>query len=320
MSSIFDEIDLSRTRGISIKDRGSKVTIDQFGEPEEGSEFFSEWLESLPEQLAAADLKLLIDSILQAREREDNEIIWMLGAHVIKCGLSPYIIELMKRKLVTSIAMNGAGLIHDSEIAVFGETSEDVEENLKDGIFGFSNETADICFKAVEMGYHEELGLGEAMGKFLNHKEILHRDFSIFANGYHLGIPVTVHHAVGTDIVNQRETYRGEYWGKLSYRDFLIFSEKVRKLGEAGGVVINVGSAVILPEVFLKALSIARNLDAPFDKITTCNLDMIQHYRPSNNVITRPGSFGGRGFSITGHHEIMIPLIFAGLTAHDSMS
>lgn len=314
MGSRFKEIDLSKTKGISIKQRGSKVSIDEFGKPERGGKFFRSWIDSLPNQLAARELKTLIDALNHSRSDKDSEIIWMLGAHVIKCGLSPYIIELMKMNFVTSIAMNGAGLIHDSEIAAFGETSEDVAANLEKGVFGFSNETAEICSEAVEMGYNEGLGLGESIGKLLNAREALHRNFSIFATGYEIGIPVTVHHAVGTDIVNQRKNYRGDYWGKLSARDFMIFSERVRKLGVKGGVVINAGSAVILPEVFLKAFSIARNLNAPFDGMTSCNLDMIQHYRPSNNVVKRPSSFGGRGLSITGHHEIMIPLIYAGLT------
>ncbi len=313
MASRFDEIDLTRVRTVSIRERGSKVTVRDFGVPVKGGRAFARWKESLPKQFAARRLDTLAHAIRMAAAGRKGEIVWMIGAHVVKCGLSRYLIELMRKGYVTAIAMNGAAAIHDFEIASFGETSEDVSENLERGIFGFASETAEGCFAAISRGRPEGWGLGESLGRSLQEAKAPNRECSILAAASLFGIPATVHVAIGTDIVHQHPGFDGAAWGELSARDFRILAARVERLGRDGGVALNIGSAVILPEVFLKAFSVARNLGAPFDRLTTCNMDMTQHYRPRENVIERPTAFGGSGISITGHHEIMIPLLYSHL-------
>ncbi len=311
MPGRYDKIDLSKVRTVSIGERGSTVSLDQFGEPQKGGRLFARWLDSLPDQLAASDLRRLVTEMRRALSRRDYEIIWMIGAHVIKCGLSRYLIELMKKRYVTMVAMNGAGLIHDLEIALFGETSEDVPQNLERGVFGFSAETAARCFEAVSTGVEPGMGLGESIGRYLHEKRAPNRSYSILAEAYRLRVPVTVHIALGTEILIQHPGFDGSVWGTLSTRDFHVFTKHVNDLGNSSGVVLNVGSAVILPEVFLKAFSVARNLGSPFNRFTTCNLDMIRHYRPNENVLHRPERLGATAISLTGHHEIMIPLVYS---------
>jgi hypothetical protein len=225
--------------------------------------------------------------------------------------LSRYVIELMRKGYITTVAMNGAAAIHDFEIASFGETSEDVPNALERGVFGFARETAEGCFAAASRGRVEGWGLGEAIGRSLDEGKAPNREYSILAAARRFGVPATVHVAIGTDIIHQHPGFDGAVWGELSARDFRIFAARVDRLGRGGGVVLNVGSAVILPEVFLKAFSIARNLGAPFDRLTACNMDMTQHYRPGANVLARPAAFGGASIAITGHHEIMIPLLYS---------
>jgi hypothetical protein len=311
VASDFEEIDLSRVKTISIRERGSKVTVRDFGDPVKGGKAFARWAESLPDQLAVKRLRELGLAMRRAASGKDREIVWMIGAHVIKCGLSRYVIELMNKGYVTTVAMNGAAAIHDFEIALFGKTSEDVPQNLDRGVFGFARETADGCFAAVSKGRARGWGLGEAIGQYVREADAPSRDWSILAEANRHGIPATVHVAIGTDIVHQHPGFDGAAWGELSARDFRIFAARVERLGLCGGVVLNVGSAVILPEVFLKAFSIARNLGAPFDRLTACNMDMAQHYRPRENVLDRPTAFGGASIAITGHHEIMIPLLYS---------
>jgi hypothetical protein len=311
MASDFEEIDLSRIRTVSIGERGSKVTLRDFGDPANGGSAFMRWRESLPGQLAVKGLDELAGAIGQAAAGGSGEIVWMIGAHVIKCGLSRYLIDLMRKGYVTAVAMNGAAAIHDFEIASFGETSEDVPKNLERGIFGFARETAEGCFSAVSRGRREGWGLGEAIGRSLNEGEAPNREYSVLAAASLVGIPATVHVAIGTDIIHQHPGFDGASWGELSGRDFRILAARVERLGRAGGVVLNIGSAVILPEVFLKAFSIARNLGASFDRLTACNIDMTQHYRARENVLARPTGFGGAAIAITGHHEIMIPLLYS---------
>lgn len=313
MASKYDEIDLSRISTIPMSQRGSKSSIRDYGTPIRGDRPFREWLESLPGLLASERVRMLVDSIRAASGAEGKEIVWMIGAHVIKCGLPPYLISLMEKGFITVLAMNGACAIHDLEIAFFGETSEDVPANLQKGIFGFSAETASHLVTAVEQGRKRGWGLGESIGSYIMDAGAPYSSDSIFAEAFRLGVPATVHIAIGTDIINQHPGYDGAAWGELSARDFRIFSGRVEKLGNAGGVAINLGSAVILPEVFLKAFSIARNLGASFDRITTCNIDMIQHYRPGENVLARPSSFGGSSLSLTGHHELIIPILYSAL-------
>jgi hypothetical protein len=313
MASKYDEIDLTRIRSVSIKERGSKVTLEQFGEPSKGGKSFKRWLHSLPGQQAADRVRELATVLRRSRAASDREIVWMLGAHVVKCGLSLYLIELMKKGFVTALAMNGAGAIHDFEIAWFGETSEDVSVNLSKRIFGFSQETAAGFSEAVAGGIADRLGLGEAVGLHISKKRAPNSSYSLLGEAYRLGIPATVHAAIGTDILVQHPNFEGSQWGELSARDFRILAARIENLGRRGGVAMNVGSAVIMPEVFLKAFSVARNLGASFERLTTCNLDMIQHYRPLENILRRPNSFGGKGVSVTGHHEVLIPLLFSAL-------
>jgi hypothetical protein len=311
VASEFEEVDLTRIKTIPIRERGSKVNVAQFGDPVKGGKAFARWARSLPDELAVKRLRELSRAIRRASSGSAGEIVWMIGAHVVKCGLSRYLIELMKRRYITALAMNGAAAIHDFEIASFGETSEDVRENLERGVFGFARETAEGCFEAVSRGRAAGLGLGEAIGRYLCETKAPSAEWSVLHQASRHGIPATVHVAIGTDIVSQHPGFDGAAWGELSARDFRIFAGRIERLGTRGGVVLNIGSAVILPEVFLKAFSIARNLGAPFDRLTTCNMDMTQHYRPRENVLDRPTAFGGESIAITGHHEIMIPLLYS---------
>ncbi|MBD3178587.1 MAG: hypothetical protein GF417_02755, partial [Candidatus Latescibacteria bacterium] len=281
MSDKYEEIDLGRINTFSVSGRKSKVKVDDFGKPVKGGKSFRKWYDSLPGQLAGGRLRKLVYAIRRNLSAAGREIIWMTGAHVVKCGLSPYLIELIKKKYITSLAFNGATLIHDLEIAWFGETSEDVASNLQDGTFGFAEETASLAFRAAEEGKESGMGLGEAMGRFILKGDAPHKDKSVLAQAYRFDVPATVHVAVGTDIIHQHPGFDGALWGELTHCDFRIFAKRVDNLGRSGGVVLNIGSAVIMPEVFLKALSVARNLGAEFSDITTCNLDMINHYRPS---------------------------------------
>jgi hypothetical protein len=313
MTSRYEEIDLERVRTVPLSERGSTVTLRDFGTPVKGGKTFKRWREELPDQLAADRLRELILALRKARGAKGRELVWMLGAHVVKCGLSLYFIEMMKKGYITTLAVNGATAVHDFEIAFFGETSEDVALNLDKGIFGFGEETAAGMAQAIAAGAGDGLGLGEAIGGYCIGRKAPHRSYSMLAEGYRLGIPVTVHAAIGTEILVQHPNYDGASWGELTARDFRILAARIERVGLRGGTVVNVGSAVIMPEVFLKAFSIARNLGASFEDLVTCNLDMIQHYRPTENVLRRPTAFGGRGISITGHHELLIPLIFSAL-------
>jgi len=253
----------------------------------------------------------VVDKIILAREK-GQPVFWMMGAHVIKCGLAPIVIDLMKRDIITTVSTNGAGSIHDLELACFGHTSEDVAENLLDGTFGMSDETSLTLNGALEEGQKDGLGFGSSIGKRLCSDDVANTEISIFAEGYRQKIPVTVHVGVGTEIVHQHPSTDGAVIGELSMRDFRILSEKLCSLSN-DGVVLNVGSAVILPEVFLKALTVARNLGNPVQGFVSVNFDMIQHYRPTQNVVSRPTLGGGSGYQITGHHEIMIPMLYAAL-------
>ncbi|HSG28082.1 MAG TPA: hypothetical protein VLA34_06345 [Candidatus Krumholzibacterium sp.] len=313
MAGKYEETDLSRVRTIPFAQRTSKVSVEHYGDPVEGGETFSRWFRSLPDQLAGREVRVLIEAMKRVRSGGGGEVIWMTGAHVIKCGLPPFLIRMMDTGYLTTLAVNGACAIHDTEIAFFGETSEDVPDSLEKGIFGFAAETGRILFEAVEEGRRDGLGLGESIGRHIGRSGAPNREQSLFFKAYEAGVPVTVHIGIGTDIVNQHPGFDGAAWGELSHRDFRIFSARVEKAGASGGVVINAGSAVILPEVFLKAISIARNRGISFSSITTCNIDMLQHYRPMENVLRRPTAFGGRAVSLTGHHEILIPLIYSAL-------
>lgn len=306
----FQEIEIENVKTISIKKRKNKVSLKNLGKIYKSGDSFNSFLSSLPDILAVKDFMYVIDAVSNAVLKK-RAIIFMLGAHVIKCGLSPAIIDLMKNKIITAVALNGAGVIHDSELAFFGKTSEDVGENLKNGTFGMARETAEIINTTISKGKDGSLGFGELIGKRLSEKDIPYKKFSILSQGFKLRIPVTVHVAIGTEIIHQHPNADGEAIGKLSMKDFRIFANNLKNL--EGGVVFNIGSAVILPEVFLKALTIVKNLGYKVENFTPMNMDMIQHYRPTVNVVQRPTSQGGKGIAITGHHEIMIPLLAAGI-------
>jgi len=247
--SDFEEIDLSRVKTISIHERRSKITLRDFGDPVKGGHAFARWSESLPGQLAARDLGALARAIRQAASGKNPEIVWMMGAHVIKCGLSRYLIELMRKGYITRIAMNGAAAIHDFEIASFGVTSEDVPDALERGVFGFARETAEGCFAAATIGRAEGRGLGEAIGRALQIGRAPHRDDSILAAANRFGVPATVHVAIGTDIIHQHPAFDGAAWGELTARDFRIFEEGIERIGHQGDVVTNHGKTAHLPEV-----------------------------------------------------------------------
>jgi hypothetical protein len=305
----YPTIDLARVRTISIRKRRSKVRIDEFAKPfgpHGGS--FRAFTNTLPHILVANDLRSFVGDVVSARRR-DREVIALIGAHVIKVGLAPLIIDLVRRKVLTCIAMNSAAAIHDVETAMWGRTSEDVEENLLDGTFGMARETGEfvngVLRRAMDDG---DAGYGEALGTAL--RRAPHRALSVLAACKRLGVPVTVHAAIGTDIVHQQPSMDGAATGELSFRDFRLLCGVVARLNR--GVVMNIGSAVILPEIFLKALTVARNLGYPSRNFSTANFDMQQHYRPRMNIVQRPtAGGGGKGYLFTGHHEIMIPLVAA---------
>ena len=309
--SRYVQADLSNIKTISIKTRRSKVTPKDFATPFNPSQqTFAQFINSLPNILAAAQLKDVADDVVRARSKK-KPVIVMMGAHVVKVGLSPIIIDLVRRKIVTAVAMNSAASIHDVETALWGHTSEDVAENILDGKFGMSRETGEFINNSLTIGHSmTDFGYGETLGKALVEAPAKNKRLSILASCYELGVPVTVHAAIGTDIVHQQPTMDGAATGELSFRDFKILANIVGGLIN-GGVVFNFGSAVIMPEVFLKALTVARNLGCNARGFTTANFDMLRHYRPMMNVVLRPTQKHGRGYDFSGHHEIMIPLLAA---------
>ncbi len=308
----YQEADLSKIRRYPVGRRHSKVDLAMAAGPCSPSDSVGEFIGRLPRLLKAKDLMALAGDIARARRR-GRPVLLMMGAHPIKCGLNPVLIDLMERGLVTCLALNGAGAIHDFEMAMWGRTSEDVARGLEDGSFGMARETADLINGAVIQGDAQDLGFGESLGLFLEEEKTPKRRFSLLATCRRLGIPATVHVAIGTDIVHQHPSFDGGAAGRSSHRDFRILARQVGKLSR--GVVINLGSTVILPEVFLKALTVARNLGGCVKDFTAANFDMVQHYRPNVNVVQRPTASGGRGYSFTGHHEIMVPLLAAAVKA-----
>lgn len=309
--SRFQQIDLSGVKTISIATRKSKVRPKDFAKvlPAKGSSVET-FLASLPNILVAADLRTVARDIRRARRRR-KPVILMMGAHVIKVGLAPVLIDLIERGFITHVAMNSAASIHDVETAMWGHTSEDVAVNLMDGTFGMSRETGEFINKALIKGMTDGTeGYGEALAKKLIALKATNRKVSLLARCYELKVPVTVHAAIGTDIIHQQPSMDGAATGEMTFRDFKVLINSVKGLLN-GGVVLNIGSAVILPEVFLKALTVARNLGHKAKGFTTANFDMIRHYRPTVNVVERPTQKHGRGYQFIGHHEIMVPLLAA---------
>ncbi|MCP2519361.1 hypothetical protein NLC26_01560 [Candidatus Aminicenantes bacterium AC-708-M15] len=298
----------------SIHQRKSKVNIKSFATLVEKNCNFKTFIDSLPDILAGKDFKDLIQKIIIARKNQ-KALIWGIGAHVIKVGLSPVLIDLMEKGFVTALALNGAGIIHDFEIAFVGKTSEDVESQLKNGSFGMARETGEFLNKAINQGIKDEIGIGEAVGKFLCSSEYPHINKSLLATAYKLNIPVTVHVAIGTDIIHFHPQVCGEALGKASLKDFFLFASLLKKL-EGGGFFLNIGSAVILPEIFLKALTMIRNLGFKVENFYTAVFDFNYQYRPLQNVMKRPVSEKGKGYYFIGHHEIMIPLLASALKTY----
>lgn len=307
----YRQIDLSAVRTISIATRTSKVKPKDFAKAlPSGPVSLRRFLDSFPNLLAAGELRTVAHDIRKARKTR-KPVILMMGAHVVKVGLAPVLIDLLERKIITHVAMNSAAAIHDVETAMWGHTSEDVAANLMDGTFGMSRETGEFINKALVKGMADgSEGYGEALAKKLIALKARNRKVSLLARCYELGVPVTVHAAIGTDIVHQQPSMDGAATGEMTFRDFRVFVHSVKDL-TGGGVVLNIGSAVILPEVFLKALTVARNLGYRAKGFTAANFDMIRHYRPTMNVVERPTQNHGRGYQFTGHHEIMVPLLAA---------
>ncbi|HUE57415.1 MAG TPA: hypothetical protein VMO76_16380 [Candidatus Udaeobacter sp.] len=305
-----------------LASRKSKVSIRDFAKPPAANSSLTKFLDSLPNILAADDLGHLLAAIHAAR-KQHKAILWGIGGHVIKVGLGPILIDLMKRGFISGVAMNGAALIHDFEIALAGNTSEDVEAGLGAGQFGMAEETGKYLNEIAKLSQRIRIGYGEAAGQFLNSGiiEVKHATSSMLVAAYKYQIPVTIHLAIGTDIPHMHRAADGAALGAASHLDFRLFCALVEQM-HPGGVYLNWGSAVLLPEVFLKAVSIVRNLGVPLRPITTANFDFIQHYRPLQNVVKRPTASGGNqrgpeshGYAITGHHELLLPLVAAALAA-----
>ncbi len=295
-------------RTYSLFSRPSKVSVEDLGRPLRPGLSFRDFLAALPKELAAKDLLAIARHMAEAL-RNKRLVLWAFGAHVIKVGLSPLIIDLMQRGMISALMLNGACMVHDAELAMAGITSEDVAQALKDGSFGASRETGELLNRAAKEG--RQKGLGWALGRLIAESDFPFREFSLFGRAYELGIPVTVHVALGTDIVHIHPTADGAAIGEASFYDFRLFCRLVSQL--EGGVFFLAGSAVILPEVFLKALTAVRNLGYKVERFVTVNFDFVRHYRPMVNVVSRPTMTGGCGYHITGHHELLIPLLAGAL-------
>lgn len=306
----YEQFDLGAVKTYALASRKSKANVQDFARPYRKGGGVAGLLASLPSMLGASDFKAVVEALVDARRR-DAAIVWGFGAHVLKTGLSPVLIDLMERGFVSALATNGAGVIHDFEIALAGSTSEDVDEALGPGRFGMAHETATLLNGAITDGVAAGLGIGQAVGQLLLRRHPPFNQFSVAAAAARLEIPLTVHVAMGTDIIHMHPAASGAALGEGSLRDFRYFTAAVARLG--GGVYLNCGSAVILPEVFLKAVALARNQGHSLDGLTTVNLDFVRHYRPITNVVTRPTAGIGRGYALTGHHELLLPLLAAAL-------
>ena len=303
------KLDTSRIKTYSLKDRPSKVRVNDFAKPHRPGASFKDFFSSLPNILGAQHLKDVVAALVQAR-KDQRPVMLGMGAHSIKVGLNPVIIDLMERGIITSLSLNGAGIIHDFELAFVGQTSEDVDKEILTGAFGMAEETGRMLNQAIASASEDE-GIGACVGRMIQAGNFPYKDKSLLAAGHRLGVPITVHVAIGTDIIHMHPSFDGRALGAAAHRDFLTFCALVSEL--EGGAYINLGSAVLLPEIFLKAVTLCRNLGHPLQHFTTVNMDFVQHYRPNTNVVRRPTQGGGRGFALTGHHEIMLPLLAAAL-------
>ena len=317
MPSNYDDLqplELDKVKTYPLASRTSKVKLDDFARVLGDEASLGEFLEGLPNVLAVQSLRKIVERMQRAKEL-GKPIIWGIGGHVIKTGLAPLIIDLMKRGYVSAIAANGSVLVHDAEIAMIGSTSEDVDATLSEGVFGGADETGRLLNRAAQTGATDQIGLGEAVGRNLIEMKPKHQQYSLLCAAYESKIPFTIHLTIGGDITHFHPTADGASLGATTHTDFRLLAELVRRM-DGGGVYLNVGSAVVLPEVFLKCVTLVRNLGHSFSGITTANFDFIQSYRPLTNVVRRPTEKGaGEGFSITGHHELTIPLLAAMLIA-----
>ena len=311
MEKPWEPIDLNRIKTSPLRERPSKVSAAALARVWQKGGGLRDFLDTLPDILGARDFRAVVAAIVAAR-RAGKPVILGLGAHVIKVGLSPVVIDLMERGIVSAIAMNGAGPIHDFELAYAGFTSEEVEAVLGTGEFGMAEETGKILNEAIREGIAKGWGLGQAVGEKLVALSPPYLQLSLCAAAVRLHLPVTVHVAVGTDVIHMHPSCDGAAVGEASHLDFRLFATAVARLG-GGGVYLNVGSAVLLPEVFMKAVAVARNLGHAVTDFTTVNMDFLQHYRPTQNVVHRPVARGGQGYALTGHHEILVPLLAAAL-------
>jgi len=300
-------INVHRVKTYSVSKRYSKVRSSDFAGVPRAKGSFADFYDSLPRILKARELRSLAGDIVNARKK-GKAVIFMMGAHVIKCGLNPVLIELIRKKVITCLCVNGAGLIHDFEIAYQGKTSEDVSENLKDGSFGMCKETADFVNTAAKEGVQEGLGLGYAVAGRISASRLRHRALSVLACAYEHRVPVCAFITVGADIVHQHPSFNAGFTAEGSVKDFYTLAGEIRGLNN-GGVACSFGSAVVMPEVFVKALNLCRNLGNRARNFTTANFDMIYQYRPAQNIVARPVETGGKGYYIVGHHEIMLPLL-----------
>lgn len=306
MRKPVNPISFDGIRRISISGRKSKISINHLSSELSPGASFSQFFDSLPNILAASWLKELVGAICKAR-LEGKHVIVMYGAHVVKCGLSPILIQLMKKRIVTALATNGAGAYHDVELAIFGKTSEDVSEGILSGEFGMAAEPVDFINEAAQLAAERNSGLGETIGAQLDKSKAKHAYISVLAQAYRLGIPLTVHVAIGTDVNHMHPSFDAASWGIATHTDFRILCKIVSEL--SGGVVLNFGSAVILPLIFEKAVALARNLGHDVREFIGATFDFIRHYRATKNPVERAQELGGKGFYIVGHHEILIPLL-----------
>jgi len=306
----YEEFDLSGVQTYPLDSRKSKAKAADFARPLGAEATVAQFVDALPSILAGADFKAVVAALRRARAG-DRGIVWGIGAHVLKTGLSPVLVDLMARGYVSALATNGAGVIHDFELALSGATSEDVDETLGPGRFGMAEETGSLLNAAITSGVRRGLGLGQSVGRFLLEQPAPHAGLSVIAAAAAREIPVTVHVGIGTDIIHMHPSASGAAIGEGSLRDFRYLTSIVSRL--EGGVYLNCGSAVILPEVFLKAVALARNHGHSLDGLTTVNIDFMRMYRPHTNVVTRPVAGVGKGYALVGHHEILIPLLAAAL-------
>lgn len=308
--SLIPPINVTDLKTYPLKKRHSKVRVSDFAKPWRRGGSFSQFYRALPDILAVKTLRAVAKAIAMAHRR-GRPVIVGIGAHVVKVGLAPTFVDLMEQGIVTAVAMNGAGIIHDFELALMGHTSEEVDAEIDEGRFGMAEETGRILNEAIARGHRDGQGLGEAVGHYINRYkgQFPNRGTSILATGARLSIPVTVHVAIGTDIIHMHPAADGAAIGATSLIDFRRLAAVVA--GMEGGVYVNLGSAVVLPEVFLKTVSLGRNLGHDLSNITTVNMDFLSHYRPQTNVVRRPTQKGGKGYSLIGHHEIMLPLLVA---------